>query len=241
MSFQNIFLYTLVPAVAVVIGSIIAAFRTPGATVRSAIQHLAAGIVFAAVSVELLPDIKHERLPLPIIVGFMIGVGTMLGLRRLTAKVGKDGETQTRRPTSLITNVALDIFIDGLLVGISFAVGATQGALLTFALTIEILFLGLSVSAALCRAEMPRSSVIVSSVGFAALFLVGAFSGATVFSTLKGPAFTIVLAFGLAALLYLVTEELLAEAHETSDTLLTTTTFFVGFLLLLVISTLAES
>jgi ZIP family zinc transporter len=38
------------------------------------------------------------------------------------------------------------------------------------------------------------------------------------------------LAFGLMALLYLVTEELLVEAHEKPDTPLITGMFFVGFL-----------
>ncbi len=44
--------------------------------------------------------------------------------------------------------------------------------------------------------------------------------------------------FGVAALLYLVTEELLVEAHEVPETAATTSMFFVGFLLLLVIDLL---
>jgi ZIP family zinc transporter len=43
------------------------------------------------------------------------------------------------------------------------------------------------------------------------------------------------LAFGLAALLYLVTEELLVEAHEVPETSAQTAMFFVGFILLLTI------
>ena len=43
------------------------------------------------------------------------------------------------------------------------------------------------------------------------------------------------LAFGLMALLYLVTEELLVEAHEKPDTPLISAMFFVGFLGLLLI------
>ena len=42
-------------------------------------------------------------------------------------------------------------------------------------------------------------------------------------------------AFGLIALLYLVTEELLVEAHETPDRPWVTALFFVGFLLLLIL------
>lgn len=39
-----------------------------------------------------------------------------------------------------------------------------------------------------------------------------------------------VLAFGSAALLYLVTEELLVEAHDTPDGPIHVTMFFVGFI-----------
>ena len=40
---------------------------------------------------------------------------------------------------------------------------------------------------------------------------------------------------GCATLLYLVTEELLVEAHETKDTAFATSMFFVGFLLFLLL------
>lgn len=139
-----------------------------------------------------------------------------------------------------MTVVGIDILIDGLLVGIGFSVGTQQGALLTFALTMEILFLGLSVYAALCRAGVNRRNVILASGGLAVLFIIGAVSGVTIFSTLTGSVFTVVLSFGLVALLYLVTEVLLIEAHEVPDTLLSTTTFFMGFLAFLIISIITE-
>ena len=47
--------------------------------------------------------------------------------------------------------------------------------------------------------------------------------------------YTGLLSFGSAALLYLVTEELLVEAHEEPETPLSTATFFAGFLLLFVL------
>jgi ZIP family zinc transporter len=49
----------------------------------------------------------------------------------------------------------------------------------------------------------------------------------------------IVLSFGLAALLFLVTEELLIEAHEETETPLLTLSFFVGFLLFLLLGMVA--
>ncbi len=45
----------------------------------------------------------------------------------------------------------------------------------------------------------------------------------------------LVLSFGLSALLFLVTEELLTEAHEEKETVWHTSIFFGGFLLFLIL------
>ena len=60
-------------------------------------------------------------------------------------------------------------------------------------------------------------------------------SGVTLLHNLRGEALELVLSFGLAALLFLVTEELLVEAHEEAETPLLTATFFGGFLLFLLL------
>jgi ZIP family zinc transporter len=64
---------------------------------------------------------------------------------------------------------------------------------------------------------------------------VAAMGGATLLSRLSGEWLELVLSFGLAALLFLVTEELLTEAHEEEETPLLTLAFFGGFLLFLLL------
>ena len=54
--------------------------------------------------------------------------------------------------------------------------------------------------------------------GFALFVLVGAVLGVTLLEGLIGAVLDGVLVFGVAALLYLVTEELLVEAHEVPET-----------------------
>jgi len=49
----------------------------------------------------------------------------------------------------------------------------------------------------------------------------------------------LVLSFGLAALLFLVTEELLVEAHEAEEKPWLTAMFFGGFLLFLILGMVA--
>ncbi|GCC44672.1 hypothetical protein chiPu_0028410, partial [Chiloscyllium punctatum] len=122
-------MYTLIPAVAVVVGAAAAVWRKPSPTFAGAIQHFAAGVVFAAAAGELLPDIKHRQSAWAVILGGAAGIVLMLLIKRL-------GE-MTKGTSGLIVMVAVDIFIDGLVLGIGFAAGAKQGFLLTVALTTE--------------------------------------------------------------------------------------------------------
>ena len=66
--------------------------------------------------------------------------------------------------------------------------------------------------------------------------LVSSMIGTTLLTTRSRELLELVLSFGLAALLFLVTEELLTEAHEQEETLLQTSAFFGGFLLFLIIA-----
>jgi ZIP family zinc transporter len=235
----RVLLFALVPVVATLAGGVIATYRTPGPRLRSAIQHFAAGVVFAAVAVELLPDVVHRRAPLAAVAGFALGVGVLLALRRAAARLDAGAGRAGVAPTGLIVATALDVTVDGLLIGIGFAAGAKEGILITVALTLELLFLGLAVAAALGGTGVGRGRVLGTIAGLAALLVVGATVGTLALGGLTGAALEVVLAFGCAALLYLVTEELLVEAHEVPETDAITVAFFAGFVLLLVIDMLA--
>lgn len=50
---------TIIPVLAVIIGGAVALWRSSGALFQAAVQHLAAGVVFATAAAELLPDILH--------------------------------------------------------------------------------------------------------------------------------------------------------------------------------------
>ena len=76
--------------------------------------------------------------------------------------------------------------------------------------------------------------VIGIVAGLAVLLPVGALLGTPV-GALPGPYLAGFFAFALVALLYLVTEELLVEAHAVPEKPWTTAMFFVGFLGMLVI------
>ena len=232
----RIFLFTFIPIIAMILGGGIAVFRTPGPRLGSAIQHFAAGMVFSAVAVELLPEVISKHAPVATIVGFGLGIALMLLIREGMQRFEKSRQGKSESPTGLIVVTGVDITIDGLLIGIGFVAGAQQGVLLTIALTLELLSLGLSSVVALNQGGIARRRSFVMVVGLAFLPLIGALAGGTALKSLSGDSLDAVLSFGIAALLYLVTEELLVEAHETPETPATTAMFFLGFLLLLIIT-----
>lgn len=227
---MSAWIYTLIPALAAVLGAAVAAVRQPSPSITSAVQHLAAGVLFAAVAGEILPDLKHQQSPIAVIVGGALGVALMLLIKRW-------GE-RAKGSSGLIVTVGIDILIDGLVLGIGFAAGAKQGLLLTGALTLEVLFLGLAVASELKQTSGSAVRVIGIVAGLALLLPLGALLG-TPIGALPGPYLAGFFAFALVALLYLITEELLVEAHTVPEQPWTTAMFFVGFLGMLVIEEIA--
>ena len=218
--------YTLIPAAAAILGAAVAVNLRPGAVLVSAIQHFAAGVVFAAAAGEILPDLKHAGSPWAMLVGGALGVGAML----LVKSLGK----RASGPIGLMAVTGIDILVDGLVLGIAFAAGAKAGILLTVALTIEVLFLGLTVATQLGEGGTSKGKVVGLTAAMVVLLPLGALLGGPV-ATLSTTVQAGFLSFGLIALLYLVTEELLVEAHETEDRPWVTAMFFAGFLLLLML------
>ncbi len=231
--------YALIPAAAALLGGVVAVVRAPGARLRSAVQHFAAGLVFAAIGVELLPDIVHEARPAAVVGGFAIGLAVMLAIRSWAERSGKKAVSGAKQPSGLLATLGVDLLVDGLLIGVGFAAGAKEGLLLTVALATEGLFLGLAGSVAQSKAGVSRTRIVFVTAGLASLIVIGAAAGSALLGGLSGAARELVLSFGAAALLYLVTEELLVEAHEEPETAALTGTFFVGFVLLLVVEMLA--
>ncbi len=239
--------FSLLPAVVMVAGAALAVWRTPGPQLRSAILHFAAGVIFSVVAVELLPDIVQHHAPYEVALGFGLGVAVMLGLRYFTQRLEKQGEAAEAvaptgpapLPWGLLVAIGIDILIDGLLLGIGFAAGAKEGTLLAIALTIELLSLGLATAVELRQGGHGKARAVAIVAGTSLMLLVGAGIGTTVLRGAIGNLLEIVLSFGLAALLFLVTEELLTEAHEEAETPLLTLAFFVGFLLFLILGMVA--
>ena len=232
-------LFTLPAVLVAAAGGALAAWRPPGERTSAAIQHFAAGIVFAAAALELLPKERTEA-ALPVIIGFALGIALMLAIREFAAKLeAKDEHKEV--PTGLIVVTAVDLVIDGLVLGIAFATGETAGILLAIALTLEVLFLSISVSTSITKAGASLAARLLIPPGLALLLSLGAIAGRVFFGSLSPFPFAVLLGVGIVALLYLVTEELLVEAHEVPETPWSVAAFFLGFLAFLIIEMFLET
>jgi zinc transporter, ZIP family len=233
-------IFTFIPALALVIGGAMGTFYQPSRRIISSTQHLAAGVVFAAVAKELLPKLGADNHPLALVIGFSLGVLLMLYLKKLTKALESKGKPGADISLGLVGAVGIDVFIDGVLIGIAFLAGTQGGILIAVALAIEVLFLGLSTTATLGKRGVGLTTKLAIAGALALLIPLGSTLGALILSHLSNIYLDAFLAFGVAALLYLVTEELLIEAHESpTETPWVTSCFFWGFLLILLIDGLS--
>ncbi|GAB3575041.1 membrane protein [Spirosoma luteolum] len=224
------------PALALGAGGLIASYVQLTVKLQSAVLHFAAGVIFSVVAVEILPHIITLHNPAITVAGFGAGIGLMLLIRRFTEKTETpaDGERAVV-PVALLVVLGIDVVIDGLLLGIGFAAGAQEGKLLAYALAIESVSVGLATATTLTKNNLSRARVLRVILGLVGLFLVSSVLGATLLQNLPETQMDVVLSFGLAALLFLVTEELLTEAHIAEEPAWLTGTFYAGFLLFLLL------
>ncbi|HEY2222014.1 transporter [Actinomycetospora sp.] len=230
-------LFSLIPVAAAGVSGIVAAIRAPGRRVTSGIQHFAAGVVFAAAAIELLPGVLREQ-PWVAVVGFSAGIVVMFAFRALSTALERrrraDGPAL---PVGLAVATGVDFAVDGLVLGAGFAAGPTTGLLLAIALAVEYLFVGLSLSATMARGAS-RTLTATAPTALSLLTVAGTAVGAVLLADVSAQVLAGVLAFGAVAFMYLATEELLVEAHEQGETALGSVGFFVGFLIYLLLDEL---
>ncbi|AFL82941.1 hypothetical protein Belba_0275 [Belliella baltica DSM 15883] len=157
-SIEHSLLIGLIPLGLVLLGGLAAIFFRLSKGVESTVLHFAAGVVFSVVAVELLPDVIRIHRPIQIISGFVVGVVLMLVIKSIIKKLAAKTERteENNFPATLFVGVAIDIFIDGLLVGIAFSVGSKEGLLLTLAIGIELFSLGLATATAFRKKSITK-------------------------------------------------------------------------------------
>ena len=230
----DIAFYTLIPAIFAIIGGLLGSFFVPSKRLSSVIQHFVAGIILAAVAVELLPKILPSKSIFTVAYGFIAGVIVMLFIEAYAHRMKHKGERK-KMPLSMIFAVGVDLFVDGILIGVSFLAGKESGIWVAIALSSCAFFVTLSTSTVLNKKQVIFPIRFFCVLLFALVLPIGALVGATIISHIPSSYLVETLAFGVAALLYLAIEELIVSAHadKKEEPAWVTATFFLGFLLIM--------
>lgn len=230
------YLWLSMPAVVLLFGGVLALYWRPSRALVGVIQHLAAGIILAALTVEVFPEMRRGAAEqTSLIISFAVGVIFMYGVKLLGNRLEARDESKIelqRFNYGLIITVFIDAALDGLTIGAGFAAGDKVGFALALGLSVEMLFLSMSI----ISDTINGVRILWLSAGLSLTIFVFAIVGYHILSASSTTAVAIALAFSAAALLYLVTEELLIEAHEQEEKSYSMLVLFAGFILFWVIS-----
>ncbi len=232
--------YVLLATGGGIIGSVIALFWSPGAKVRSAIQHFAAGAVLAAIASNVIPEVERIGTLTGIIGGFVAGGLAMIGLKWIIVRLERKEKQGHKVPAGLAAAAAVDTFIDGAIISAGFSINPHLGTLLVVALALELFFLTLSVGVEFRKAQYKPWQILLVSGGIACMLLAGSLVAGVFLADVSPATLAVVLSFGAAALIYLIAEELLVETIQAEESIFSTLTLFSGFLVLLVLKILGQ-
>jgi ZIP family zinc transporter len=230
--------YILLAAGAGILGGVIALFWSPGVRSRGAIQHFAAGAVLAVVASNIIPEVERTGTFTGIMSGFVLGGLAMIGLKWLVLKFEQEEKKKHKLPVGLAAAAGVDTFLDGAIISAGFSTGAQLGTLLAIALALELFFLTLSVGVEFRKGQFKAWQGLAVTSGIACLLLAGALGASILFGEASEDTLAVVLAFGAAALIYLIAEELLVETIQAEESIFSTVMLFSGFLVLLALKLL---
>jgi ZIP family zinc transporter len=155
----------------------------------------------------------------------------MLGIRAWSQRLESRSPVTTGTiPSGFVVAMGVDFLVDGVLLGLGTLAGERVGTLMAIVLSVELFSLGGAVVSRIGGEGVSTGKQLAVLASMVVTFLVGVYGAQRLLGDASPELLVVFLSFGLSALLFLVTEELLSEAHETEDTLLSTSMFFTGFL-----------
>lgn len=204
------------PALANLAGGALAELVRVSARGLSLALHLAAGIVLAVVGLELMPEALGATPTWVPLLAFVAGGGVFIWLDRLVGVVQArtGGSDDARGALAVFGGVSIDLLSDGVMIGTGAVVDPALGLLLALGQVPADVPEGFAAVAVMRAAGIPRRRRLLLAAGFAVPVLVGAAVG---YLALRGAPEVVtlsVLALTGGALVAVVVEEMVGEAHE---------------------------
>lgn len=206
------------PAAGNFAGGLLAEVFDVSRRVLSLALHLAAGIVIGVVGLELLPRALEASAPWVPLLAFVGGGALFLGLERSIGYVkgrgSDDKDDDGAGALAIFSGVASDLFSDGVLIGTGTVINPALGLLLAVGQVPADLPEGFAAVATLRASGVRRRQRLLLSAGFALPVLAGATLGYFALRDASELVTLSVLALTGGALVTVVVEEMVPEAHE---------------------------
>lgn len=192
-----------------------------GNKMLSVLLGFSAGIMVSITFVELIPESIGEGSLLTAMVGLLLGIG-MIGFIDLKFphrhfSFNCDGDTEKARyiKTGILLGVgiAMHNLPEGVAIGAGFMISFEVGLALALLMAIHNLPEGMAVGAAMCIGEIKTSRILMVTVLAGIPMGIGALIGGLL-GGVSEIALSIGLGFAAGAMLYIVFDELIPDAHQ---------------------------
>jgi ZIP family zinc transporter len=233
-----VLIFSLIPAIGTFAGGILAEFFKIDKKNLSLALHLAAGIILAVISIELMPEILKADIPWITILAFIVGGLFFVTVDQLINYVqGRLGDpNQSTAAWAIFFGVAIDSFTDGLLIGTGSLINLELGFLVAIGVVSADIPEGFATIAAFKDRGIKRSLRIFLIILASLPVLLGAAVG---YLLVKGQPSIVkysILAFAAGFLLTVTAEEIIPESHKNGEARLAALALIGGFALFALIS-----
>lgn len=204
------------PAVANFAGGALAEVFPVSGRLLSLALHFAAGIVLGVVGIELMPRALQADPPWIPLLAFVAGGAVFIGLDGLVGYVqGRLGGAADRTSAlAIFGGVSIDLFSDGIMIGTGTVLNPALGLLLALGQMPADVPEGFAAVATLRKAGIARRWRLAMAAAFAIPVLLGAALGFLALRAAPEVVTVSVLAMTGGALVAVVVEEMVTEAHE---------------------------
>lgn len=225
--YLHVLALALLPAFGNFSGGVTAELIPTSPRMLSRALHAASGIVLAVIGVELMPEaLGGSAPPWAIVVGFCLGGGFYVLLEWILDQM--HGGEEAAGPWMIYAAVAVDLFSDGLMIGVGSTVSFGLALILAIGQVTADIPEGFTTIANFKDKGQPRGRRLLLSATFFIPCLLGASLG---YWLLRGGSEVLQLsglAFTAGILVLAAVEEMLGEAHKAAEDTRLSAGFFVG-------------
>ena len=200
--------------------------------------HVAAGVVFGVIGIELIPQALTAEPPWVVLLAFVAGGRFAILMDRFTEFVASrlGGAAAETGPWAIYLGVAVDLFSDGVMIGTGSTIAFGLGLVLALGQVTADIPEGFATIATFKSGGLSRRKRLLLSLSF----IVPVFLGATVgYWAVRGQPQLVklsLLAFTAGILLTVVVEDIIPEAHEKAEARFAALALVGGFALFALVS-----